>query len=137
MTPEAVLALMGLPPQQAMTAQQTATMISGVIIQVGQEFQATAATVEQARESTQNLRQEVHAALLNNASVAEKAAKDLRDALETQEYKLVHTDADVKDSLEKVAANIAQVQSLGAEFRGLTPLARCPSPRTPLRQPSA
>ena len=46
MTPEAVLALTGLPADQAMTAAQVATMISSVIVQVGQEFQNTAVTIQ-------------------------------------------------------------------------------------------
>ena len=119
MTPQAVLDLMGLPADSAMTAAQTATMISQVIIHVGLEFQTTAATVDQATAATTALRVEVSDQLIANAALAAKAAEDLKEAIGDQDFRITHSEADAKESLAKVAANIAQVQSLGAEFHAL------------------
>ena len=119
MTPEAVLGLMGLPGDQAMTAAQTATMISHVIVHVGQEFQTTAATVEQATSATSALRVEVDKALITNKASADAAAQELKETLNQQDFKLGEIDSDMKDAILRVTSNIAQVEKLGAEFRQL------------------
>ena len=78
MTPQAVLQLMGLEHVVPMTASQTATMISLVIVQCGQEFQTQSTSVEQAVAATAALRGEVDAALIRNKAEADDVFKDLK-----------------------------------------------------------
>ena len=68
---------------------------------------------------TTALRDEVSQQLITNATVAAQAAAELKTALEQQDFQITHIDADVKESLVKVAANIEQVQALSDNFRQL------------------
>ena len=119
MTPEAVLALMGLPAEQAMSAAQTATMISHVIVHVTGEFQTTAATVANATSATATLREQVDKALIHNGEVAKKAADDLREQLEQQDYKLGEVESQTDEAIQKIKSNIQRVEQVEFDFRKL------------------
>ena len=112
MTPEAVLAITGLQGDVPMTAAQTSHLISVVITQCGQEFQAQNATVQEATAAIAALRDNVDASLLHNAKVND-------GQIEKLDFKFVEVDADVKESLAKVALNISQVEALKTEFHNL------------------